>query len=691
MIENLEFEEYLRMIRAEILDKTNESLEDGYPVNRFTQFCVQSLGDYGQMVDANVLFFERADGRAKVSCNGWEIDRDEGRLIIVVTIFNDTDKPVSVGKQDIDNAVKRATRVLDFSRNVDIDRLDPSSPEYPMIRSVKDEISTITQIQIYVLTDGVMKDTTDVTAEHDDLPVYINYWDIQRLYRLSSSGREYEPIDIDFGKKYDVELRCLSMPTNTDEYQGYLAILPGDILAAMYEEYGSRLMELNVRSFLQQRGKVNRGIRETILNEPHRFLAYNNGISATAESISVERTPQGDMAIRSITGLQVVNGGQTVASIHRAMKADRCAHLGKVAVQAKITVVEHELLDELVPKISRFSNTQNKVNEADFASNDPFHIELERLADKIWVPGEQSRWFYERARGQYEVARNRTGTSPARRRKFEEQVPKSQKFTKTDLARYYNAWEQRPEIVSLGAQKNFIYFMTHLAKKWAGFNPDEAFYKDLIAKAILYKTAESIARKHKFSAYRANAVAYTVALLSFKTVGRLDLGAIWVNQEISRALYDVLYDWMPVVLEEIIETAGTRNVTEWAKKSDCCDRIEQLDVMISEELERELREGDPLPNVGRAAKKGKLVLSTVDRQNINKVMQHDADTWWEIGKWAKKASSLKEFQIGIVMTIATYAADDWKKIPSAKQSKYAVEVLQIAEEEGLLHKEEEVA
>src|SRR5690606_8607115 len=180
--------------------------------------------------------------------------------------------------------------------------------------------------------------------------------------------------------------KCLQMPAISDEYQGYLAIMPGDVLARLYDEYGARLMELNVRSFLQQRGKANRGIRETILNEPGRFLAYNNGVSATAESIETARSDTGDLEIRSIKGLQVVNGGQTVASIHRAATIDRCKHLGNIGVQAKITVVNPELLEELVPAISRFSNTQNKVNEADFASNDPFHVELEKLANSIWAP-----------------------------------------------------------------------------------------------------------------------------------------------------------------------------------------------------------------------------------------------------------------------------------------------------------------
>lgn len=389
------------------------------------------------------------------------------------------------------------------------------------------------------------------------------------------------------------------------------------------------------------------------------------------------------MAIKTIRGLQIVNGGQTVASINRARKADRCEHLDKIAVQAKISVVKAGLLEELVPKISRFSNTQNTVNEADFASNDPFHIAIEKLSNSIWAPGEQTRWFYERARGQYEVSRNRVaGTSVAKRRIFDEQTPKKQKFTKTDLTKYYNCWEQKPDIVGLGAQKNFVNFMTHIAKDHSSFIPDENFYKDLIAKAIIYKAAEKIARKHKFPGYRANAVAYTVALVSFKTVGRLNLRAIWNRQAISEVLDELLHNWMPIVRDKIIETAGSRNVSEWAKKADCWSEIQLLDLTIPAEMENQLRAGDPLPTVGSAARKGKAdLISTIDRQNINRVIQHDADFWWKLGIWGRKSGMLKEIQINIILTIASYAAGEWEKIPSAKQSKHCVAALGIANKE----------
>ena len=225
--------------------------------------------------------------------------------------------------------------------------------------------------------------------------------------------------------------------------------------------------------------------------------------------------------------------------------------------------------------------------------------------------------------------------------------------------------------------------MTHIAKDHPSFEPDETFYKQLIAKAIIYKAAESIARKHKLAGYRANAIAYTIALVAFKTIGRVNLEAIWEKQEVSPSLYSLMDDWMPLVWSAIIETAGARNITEWAKKEECWSEIQLLDLTIPSALEEELREGDSLPTVGSKARKGKAnELSTLDRQNINRVVQQEADYWWQLGLWGKKTGALEEIQLSIVLTIASYAAGGWEKIPSHKQSKHAVAAINVAKERG---------
>ena len=408
------------------------------------------------------------------------------------------------------------------------------------------------------------------------------------------------------------------------------------------------------------RGKVNKGIRKTILEQPERFMAYNNGLCITAGSLDLTDRPDGGMAIRGITGMQIVNGGQTIATIHRAGHVDR-ADLSRVFVQAKITVVNEEQIGTLVPLVSRFANSQNKVNEADFSANSKYRVKLQQLSETVWCPGEATRWFYERARGQYQVARAREGTTPMRKKAFDSRTPSKQKFDKVQLAKYANTWSQLPHVVSRGGQKNFAAFTQRLAREHGDdWEPATAYYTEVVAKAIIYKTAEKTARRHAFTGYRANAVAYTVALFSWRTAGRVDLSAIWGARQVSSALESVLHDWMPEIHEAIVQTAGDRNVTEWCKKEECWRDIQTIDLSLPQELLDELSEGQPLPNVGaRSGQAGRL--SEEDRESIARVMQAGPETWLHVVKWGTSSGKLKAWELGIATTLASYAAMEWPR------------------------------
>ena len=675
---------FRNQVLAEVLDLSKEDLDSDYLVERFTKYVTSIITESGTMLDVSVGHIERQYGNRQIQCDAWATDIEEGRLDLVVTDFSGQEEPGFINRSRIETLCKRAVNVLDFAKKTAPEEIEPSSKTFDCLTLLKESLGHVNQLRLHYLTDSVItaRGEPDLIAP-DGMELQLHRWDIVRLNRLQESDQEFEPIELDFIERYGRGLPCLPMPCNSSEYSGYLAILPGSWLVDLYEQYSGSLMELNVRSFLQQKGKVNRGIRKTILEEPSRFLAYNNGISATVEQIETTRNRNGEELITHLHGLKVVNGGQTVASLHRANKMDQCKHLDDIAVQAKITVVNSKLLDELVPKISRFSNTQNTINEADFASNDSFHVEVERLSKIIWAPGQQYRWFYERARGQYQVAKSRASTTPAKRKRFESIFPPKRKFVKTDLSRYQNAWDQLPHVIGLGAQKNFVQYMTRVKKDDSLQNPDVKFFKELVAKAIIYKKAESIARKHAFPAYRANAIAYTVALLSHKTYGRLLLSNIWGRQDVSPVVEKVLTDWMPQVLGCIVETANGRNVTEWAKNEDCWNSVKDLQLEIPIELESELSEGDCLPTVGAAARKGKVSLSSQDRRNIAIVMGVHSDTWWQITKWGQSDGNLSDFQCGLSNTLAGYAAGNWAKVPSAKQAKFGAAIVQELQGNGM--------
>ena len=688
LTDSARFAEYLGILKNRVIQASLELPESadqvapiGFRENAFTAVALEILEDLGQLQDAELCYLDRRFGRAIGKCNGWCVDEDTGQLNIVTTVFNGTESPRNVNATALTTAAARAARVVLEARAGRHQGMEPASSTFDMMLRFHELQGEVSRLRVVVITDGIAANPRSSDLSTAELEVTLDVWDIQRLYRAESSGLLYEPIEIDFQCRLGAPLPCLSMRDNGADYISYLVILPADLLHDLYHEFGARILELNVRSFLQARGKVNRGIRDTLKNEPRRFLAYNNGISATADSIELTPIERG-VGIRAITGLQVVNGGQTVASIHRAKDRDG-QDLSDVSVQAKITIVRPEDVEDLVPKISRFANTQNRVNESDFSANHPFHVRIQQLSETVWAPGEQQRWFYERARGQYHVARAREGTTPARRRRFDQMAPATRRFDKVLLAKYANSWAKLPHIVSRGAQKNFVHFMERLAKQHQSlWQPDADYYKDLIARAIIFKRAEKCARQHKFPSYRANAVTYTVALLSFRTAGRVNLSRIWTAQDCSAAAGDTLYEWMPLVYDEIVESAGHRNVTEWCKAEDCWRHMQTVNVSVSSRLEEELSEGQPLPTVGDMRQRRGVGLSAEDRENIARVMQVKPEDWLHLIGWGSRSQKLRGWQIGIATTLAGYAAASWTKVPSQKQAKRGREILRVAEEHG---------
>lgn len=490
--------------------------------------------------------------------------------------------PVTVSKNDVDTAIKRLKVFFEKSCNGLHKELEEASSAYDLSQWIYKHIKQLNNIRLFVFTDGLIpshqfKDLGVI----GDLFFSTNVWDIRRLYRCVSSGKKREAIEIDFEKQFGRSIPCLRIPEANSDYDGCMLIIPGEILKSLYAEYGSRLLERNVRSFLQARGKVNKGIRQTILHEPERFLAYNNGISATAESVRFVDNGHGVALVRD---LQIVNGGQTTASLYQTARKDK-ADLSKVYVQAKLTIVKSDRIDEMVPLISRYANSQNKVNEADFSANEPFHIQIEEFSRTIWASAtdgnqRQTHWFYERARGQYLEAKNKE-TTMARKRIFEETYPKSQKFDKTELAKFQQTFDQLPHLVSRGAQKNFAEFTAQWADKKDVTTLDSDYFKHLIAKAILFKTTEKIVRK-EFGEYRANIVTYTLAYLSASAPKHIDLDDIWKHQIIPIALQEVIKKVSVKVYEAITTPpeGKSKNVTEWCKHLDCWNKFKELKIKL---------------------------------------------------------------------------------------------------------------
>jgi hypothetical protein len=426
--------------------------------------------------------------------------------------------------------------------------------------------------------------------------------------------------------------------------------------------FHNKYNEQNVRSFLQFAGKINKGIRNTIIKEPHMFLAFNNGLAATAEEVKIESENGNGNCITWVKDLQIVNGGQTTASIYHTWKKDK-ANISEIVVQLKLSLVKNkENFSDIVSRISEYANTQNKVSISDLSSNRPFHIELEKLSRTIWTPpipsqSIQTRWFYERARGQYKNARIKEGFTKSRQKAFDLQNPKHQMFTKEDLAKYQNSYQEindgrklviGPHYVVRGNQKNYAQFINCLEIKKA----DNIFFEDMIAKAILCRKAEKLygVKPNSIGDMRYITVPYTIALFGFKTSYKLDLYKIWKNQSISETLSSFLYEMMKKIEGFIKANAPGSLYGEWAKKEECWNKLKDADLDINYSLIRQDLEDESKPNQRKRLtddESAQIIISS----ELEKIKAIPIEGWKSIEAWGRNTGLLSPQQIDVAFNI----------------------------------------
>lgn len=641
-------------------------------------FAEQVIGDLeaAGIVDDGFVAYYKAHG---VEISGYGHSEGINSLDLFLVSFRGHPLLQKIGKTEV---TAQAKRVVNFLAKVDKGlrrELDDSSDAYDMALAVEHLLKSVTSVRVFLVTNDISTIRRYKGELFRDLPVTFEVWDLHRLHRMATSGVLHEPIAVDF----DPPLPCLTTPQTDDDYSVFLSIVPGEVLGRVYSEYGSRLLELNVRSFLQLKGAVNRGIRETLLTSPERFLAYNNGISATASKVDLVRLPSGEQAIRRIHDLQIVNGGQTTASIHNSY-AKKEGDLDNVLVQMKLTQVNPRFLEEIVPEISKYSNTQNKVTIVDFSSNHPFHVELEKVTRSLWAPavdgsGQETKWFYERARGQYADALNKERT-PAKQKQFKIIFPLRQKFAKTDVAKWENSWSQFPHLVSRGAEKNFRAFMDEINRtKSSPPTADRSYVERLLAKGILFKEAERVVTAQQYGGYRANIVTYTISKISHETAMRLDLDRIWREQAVTDALAEAIAEVSRIAHKVIISPpAGTTHVGEWTKKDACWVRVQGEPWTVPKSLERELI---PLGRAARVRREEQAASqSEEEARDIAAAMAVSSEVWFGISHWAKETQNLLPWQRALAFSLGRIAARQGE--PSVKQAKRGLEILEEAQNLG---------
>jgi hypothetical protein len=465
----------LEDFRRDLLESVRSSAaayKDTY-LARFVEEASRRLADAEEFSDFEPCHFEgQGTKNRKLLVDGYAFDDADSSLTLVVADYSGEDETFSLGVTEVKRYFVMLRAYIEEALAGKLTdgplAIEESEPGFGLAHDLIAWRPSVDRLRLYLITDRVlnMRSRDLPEQEIDGIPAEMHVWDIVRFHRAHESATGRDDLEVNF-LELGAALPCLRAGAGDGEYESYLCIIRGDVLADTYDRYGSRLLEGNVRSFLSMKGGVNKGIRNTLLNRPEMFFAFNNGISATAEAIVVAEGESG-MEITSATNLQIVNGGQTTASIALAKRKEQ-ASLENVFVQMKLSVLPPDRVAAVIPDIARFANYQNKVSDADFFSNHQYHVRLEEFSRRLWAPAKDgaqhhTHWFYERARGQYlnEQAR----MSRAEKAKFQLQNPRSQLLTKVDVAKLENTWRMLPHKVSLGSQKNFKEFVDWIAKRW---------------------------------------------------------------------------------------------------------------------------------------------------------------------------------------------------------------------------------
>jgi len=649
----------------------------------FVEKMCSFLSEQAVLEDYSLVSYKKTASGMKV--DAWEYIEDSGSLTLIVSDFRETLEtlPPALAAKTFKRATKFFEKSLDRSFHAGIEE---SAPAWSLAREIYQLRDNITRLRIIILSNAIVsKLKAFEEAEVAGYKCVYDIWDLERFYRIQTSATGKESIVINFEEEFGEGIPCLPAYTGAGTYQSFLLAIPGQQMAALYEKYGERLLEQNVRTFLQFRGGVNKGMRNTILNEPHMFFAYNNGITATAEEVETY-SEAGATKIKSMKNLQVVNGGQTTASLYTALTKFK-ADLGSVYVQMKLTVVPHERVEIVVPRISEYANTQNKVNAADLSSNHPVHVRIEEFSRRLWAPSvaggiRETRWFYERARGQY--ANAQANLTPAGKKKFQTLHPRNQMLTKTDLAKYHYSWERLPHKVSLGAQKCFASYANEITREWdknqKKFN--ELYFKELISKAILFRHLDrQIMKQPWYASYKANIVTYTIAMfreLVVRSGKEFDHESVWASQSLSEYLLSLLLEIAGQVNQVIQDTPeGITNISEWCKREQCWRNVQdQMSVQLDG------LKADFLIDSGQAQRKKKGAEETQKIDNgieaQTRVFKLGAQFWARLWSWnqVSKVLSLKE------QDIVNIAKKIPNKYPSERQSVILLVALEKALQEG---------
>lgn len=666
----------LTIDREEFLTYVSDQLIEAEEIEDFVYVPYEGLGKRNKKIQIDGYCYSELD--------------DCLSIFIATPMIYDEDETLIASEAN--RYIGMAAAFLDNAEYI-LKNAEESAPGYGFACDVVGMYKNVQKYKIYLITDREksksLTQLDDIKARNKDVECHV--WDIGRIYELNASSMGREEIVIRLNEFNIKGIPCM-LASETEDYKAYLCNIPGIVLATLYNKYGGRLLEGNVRSFLQVRGKVNKGIRATILNEPNMFFAYNNGIAATAYDVKVESI-DGMSYITEISSLQIVNGGQTTASLATALIKDKKdnaeENIRKIFIPMKLSIVTPEKADRLIGNIAKYANSQNKVSDADLWSNHPFHIRMEDFSRRIIAPATNGRqygtyWYYERANGQY--AQETYKSTAKEKARFLEQHPKNQKITKTDMAKYIHIYQQHPDIASQGGQKAFVKFADSVSKAWDKDNTvfNEDYFRTLASIALLFKASDTLVRKQSwYRSYKANIVAYALSKI-FYTIETeypdkaVSFKTIWQKQDLSKAWIKQIEDASYCMYQYLIrEDRDIENVTEWAKREKCWNGAKKIPYKLLPEFEEELQLKEHAIEDKKNAKKSQKLANQLN--SMVEVVNYTSEGWAALELWNKDHRVLAPSEIH---TIQLAKRMDGGLISSEKKCEKVLKILEKCRVEG---------
>lgn len=733
----MDYQEYKREFLTEL---RNESAISGSETeDEFIGYCLDILSEFDEIEDPIRIGMGDKKGRGGrlMRVDGYAFDETDLSLILFISDFQDTYSPENLNMSRVDELYWRLYYFLDEVCNGSLnDYFDDSDDVLKIGQLIKKRINAsnedderILKIKFFILTNKDLgtnileanlletnirksksrspKTKTTKKIKKQDFngkPLEINLWYLERFYEMENSNSS-EPIVIDIARDFP-ELNYTGIPCikgNVGKglgYDAYIAIIPGKLLSSIYIEHGSKVLEGNVRAFLGTGGSksVNSGIRRTINADPTKFFIYNNGIAVTAADVEVISV-NGELLITKIVDMQIINGGQTTASLAEAVLKKTNVDLEGIYVPMKLTVIEDRetenedgvrFYDEMVQAIAKYANSQNKVTAADLFSNEPFHIWMERMSKKHLAPPKQytipTGWYYERSRKRYQQEQLKLKGDETKR--FQAKFPKKQIIDKEQLAMYYTAvFYCKPHIVSKGKNWTMKEFGATISEEFKAHkeNFNEFYFERCICAAIIFRTIDNYLEKNKDSAkkptgfwyktggYKLNIVPYTIAkiLSSIPKGYTLNYKAIWANQRLSPAFMREIELVTRLTNDFICDSHGVI-VTEYCKRLTTWEEYRDLiKYELSKDFIAELIPESMMKETEKDAKKCQKEAN--DLQTIMGMIVKGAGYWNSI---LINGSSILSYQEkNAIMQIINMATTG--KIPSSRSGKLPIKIMTI--------------